>query len=144
MIYGRTRQEVADKLNGILTLKKQGQPLGPDRLTVGVYLVQWLEESAMPKLKPSTYRSYEGLIRVHIVPGLGKHTLGKLGPQHIQAFLNEKSRAGLSPRSCQYLLAVLRAALNRAVKWQLVGRNVALLVARRECRGSRSCPFRQK
>lgn len=128
VIYGKTRQEVADKLTDLLVLKKQGQPIGPDRLTVGAYMLQWLEESARPKLKPSTYRSYEQLIRVHIVPALGKHTLGKLAPQHVQAFVNEKSRAGLSPRTCQYLLAVLRAALNRAVKWQLVGRNVALLV----------------
>jgi integrase len=97
-------------------------------LTVGAYLAQWLEESAKPKLKPSTYRSYEQLIRVHLVPALGKHKLRKLGPQHVQAFLNEKSQSGLSPRTRQYLLAVLRAALNRAVKWQLVAHNVALLV----------------
>ncbi len=67
VIYGKTRQEVADKLNDLLTMKKQGLPLGPDRLTVGAYLAQWLEESAKPKLKPSTYRSYEQLIRVHLV-----------------------------------------------------------------------------
>lgn len=87
VIYGTTRQAVADKLNELLIMKKQGLPLGPDRLTVGAYLVQWLEESAKPKLKPSTYRSYEQLIRVHLVPALGKHKLQKLGPQHVQAFL---------------------------------------------------------
>jgi hypothetical protein len=71
VIYGKTRQEVADKLNNLLVLKKQGQPIGPDQLTIGAYMVQWLEESAKPKLKPSTCRSYEQLVRVHIVPSLG-------------------------------------------------------------------------
>src|SRR5207244_799392 len=41
--------------------------------------------------------------------------------------LNERSSTGLSPRRVQYVHAVLRAALNRAMKWQLVHRNVAKL-----------------
>src|SRR2546430_732135 len=41
---------------------------------------------------------------------------------------NAKSQAGLSPRTVQYLRAILRAALNQALRWNLVGRNVAELV----------------
>ena len=35
-----TRKQVADKLNRLLTLKKDGYPIGPDRLTVGAYMAQ--------------------------------------------------------------------------------------------------------
>jgi integrase len=42
--------------------------------------------------------------------------------------LNDRLRIGLSPRRVQYIHAVLRRALNRAVKAGYVGRNVALLV----------------
>lgn len=80
VIYGGTRQEVADKLSDLLSMKKQGYPLGPDRLTVAVYMLQWLEESAKPKLKPSTYCSYGRLISGHIIPALGKHTQGQTRP----------------------------------------------------------------
>ena len=41
--------------------------------------------------------------------------------------LNQKRAAGLSPRRVQYLRAVLRCALNQALRWGLVSRNAAAL-----------------
>jgi integrase len=43
--------------------------------------------------------------------------------------INEKLAAGFSPRSVQYMHSVLSRALSRAVKWDLVPRNVCTLVA---------------
>jgi integrase len=51
-----------------------------------------------------------------------------LTPQHVQALVNEKARSGLSPRTVQYIRDVLRNALNKAMRWGLVIRNVAELV----------------
>jgi site-specific recombinase XerD len=127
-LYGKTREEVADKLVDALKARKDGLPLPGARLTVAKYLADWLEQSARPKLKPATYRSYEQLIRLYLTPALGKHALVKLGPQHIQKFQNDQLAAGHSPRRVHMMRDVLRAALNRAVKWQLVSRNVVLLV----------------
>ncbi len=76
----------------------------------------------------STYRSHKRLIRLHIVPELWKHVLGKLTAQHVRAFLNKKVASELSPRTVQCVHAVLRSAPNRAMKWQLVARNAATLV----------------
>jgi integrase len=42
--------------------------------------------------------------------------------------MSAKTAAGLSPRTVQYLRAVLRRALGQALKWGLVARNVATLV----------------
>src|SRR5205823_2269791 len=39
-----------------------------------------------------------------------------------------RAHSNLSPRSARYVLLVLRIALNRAVQWGLVARNVATLV----------------
>src|SRR5262249_8954793 len=78
--------------------------------------------------RPNTYRSYERLVRGHIAPALGKHSLERLSPKHVQTFLNQKAAAGLSPRTVHHLHAVTRNALGRAHKWQLVPRNVAELV----------------
>jgi integrase len=61
------------------------------------------------------------------VPGLGHLRLARLHPEHVEQFLAAKQQEGLSPRSCQYLRAILRIALNRAVKHGLVFRNVAAL-----------------
>lgn len=77
--------------------------------------------------RPSTYRSYEGVVRVHLAPGLGHHVLSRLTPQQVQAFFNAKSSSGLAPRTVAYLRAVLRQALTQAERWGLVTRNVAKL-----------------
>ena len=125
VVYGKTRQEVAKKLTTALKTKEQGLPFTPDRFTVAKYLDKWLEQSAKPKLRLSTYVTYQHYVRAHIVPALGKHPLGKLAPHHVQKFLNERLASGLEPRTVQQIHAILRSALNRAVKWQLVSRNVA-------------------
>jgi integrase len=53
----------------------------------------------------------------------------QLNPQQVQAILNRHLAGGhLARRSVAYIRIVLRAALNRARKWNLVVRNAAELV----------------
>lgn len=66
-------------------------------------------------------------MRLHLTPALGHLRLSRLEPGHVETFLEEKRKAGLSPRTCQYLRAVLRRALSRALKHGLVARNAAAL-----------------
>ncbi len=127
--YGETRREVQEQLTAALRALQQGIPILSGRQHLGDYLAQWLEDSVRPYRRPKTYRSYEQLIRLHLTPDLGHIELAKLAPQDVQAFLNKKLEAGLSARTVQYLHAVLRAALNQALKWGLVARNVATLVS---------------
>ncbi|CCF82365.1 phage integrase N-terminal domain-containing protein [Nitrolancea hollandica] len=96
--------------------------------TVAQFLTRWLEDSAKPAIRPSTYRSYEQMVRIHLIPGLGRHLLVKLTPQHVQAYLNTKLHAGLATRTVQYQHAILRRALGQAERWKLVPHNVAKLV----------------
>jgi len=93
-----------------------------------MYLSQWLEDVVRRQGRPTTYRSYEQLIRIHISPHLGDVPLSKLTTQHIRGLLNQKQDSGLSSRTVQYIHAVLRSALNVALKDQSVVRNVAALV----------------
>jgi integrase len=127
-IYGKTREEVAKKLTRALADHQRGLPLPDERLTVEQFLHRWLEEVACPSVRPRTYASYAQLVRLHLVPGLGRTRLARLRPEDVQAFLNRKLQEGLSPRTVQYLHAVLRRALGQAEKWGLVARNVARLV----------------
>ena len=105
-----------------------GLPIDVPRQTVAQYMDRWLADVAKPTVRASTYKSYESYVRLHIKPALGHHSLAKLAPQHVQAFLNSKSAAGLSPRTVQYIRAILRRAIGQAMKWGLVARNVAALV----------------
>ena len=126
--YGKTRREAQDKLRTALKGLDDGLDLSAGRQTVGQYMTRWLADVAKPKVRASTFKSYESYVRLHIVPDLGHHHLANLTPQHVQAFLNTKSATGLSPRTVQYIRAILRLALGQAMKWSLIGRNVAALV----------------
>ena len=128
VIYGDTRKEVAEKLKIVLRDQQQGLPIATERQTVGQFLGRWLQDSAKPTVRASTYTSYEVFVRLHIVPTLGRVPLQQLTPQQIQTLLNQKHDSGLSNRSVQYIHAVLRRALGQAYKWGLVPRNVATLV----------------
>jgi integrase len=125
--YAKTQQDALAQLSRARHLVQQGLPITDERQTVGQFLTRWLEDYAQATVRPRTYASYAQLIRLHLLPELGRVPIGKLSPQHVQALLNRKHASGLSPRTVQYLHALLRTALNRAVKWGLVARNVALL-----------------
>ncbi len=83
-----------------------------DRLTVAEYLNRWLYEVAKQRTRPMTWRGYEHLVRLHILPTLGRVRLAKLTPQHVHSLVTQKVREGrLSPRTIQYMHSVLRASL---------------------------------
>jgi integrase len=61
------------------------------------------------------------------VPTLGRAELVELSPQQVQEMLNQKFHDGLSAKTVQSIRGVLRTALNEAMRWDLLGRNVAAL-----------------
>jgi integrase len=126
--YGKTRREVAEMLKVALREQQQGLPVAIERQTVAQFLTKWLEDAAKPTVRPSTYTGYEVLVRVHIIPALGRIQLQQLNPPHVQAFLKQQRESGFSNRTVQYIHAVLRRALSQAVKWGAVSRNVTTLV----------------
>jgi hypothetical protein len=94
-------KEAQDKLRAALRDLDAGLDLSAGRQSVAQYMTRWLADSAKPKLRPSTHKSYESYVRLNIIPELGRYQLTQLSPQHVQAFLNGRTAAGLSPRSVQ-------------------------------------------
>jgi integrase len=126
-VYGATAGEVQDALLKARTDRAAGLPVKVERQSVAEYLQRWLTECAKPSTRPRTSDRYEQLIRLHIAPEIGKIRLEKLAPSDVQRLLNRKLAGGLSPKSVRHLRAVLTVALNRALRWGLVGRNAAAL-----------------
>ncbi len=130
--YGRTRREVAEKLAKVQRELTTGLYIEPSEISLGTWLDKWLTEYKKPQLKQSTFEDYEMLIRVHIRPALGNIPLAKLQPHMLQAFYNDKlesgrhdGKGGLSTRTVRYFHAVIRQALEQAVKEGILPRNVA-------------------
>lgn len=127
-VYGDTRAEVQVKLRKAIADNENGIEVAPARQTVGAFLQRWLDEIAAPRLRPRTLEGYRHHVQRHLVPHLGHLRLQQLGPSHVQALINQLVKDGLSPRTIRYVRSVLRAALNQALKWNLVSRNAASLV----------------
>jgi len=126
--YGKTAAEVQDQLLTARSDHSRGLPIAIDKENVGQFLDRWLEDSVKPSVRPLTYQQYHQHVRLYIGPALGRLKLSKLTPREVQTFLNGQTKKGLSPRTAQLSLVILRRALQQAVKWSLVGRNVAKLV----------------
>ena len=139
--HARSYQEASDKLLAARRLVVDGIPIPDQTQTVGEFLTSWLEDTARPSVRPGTFQSYSTVVRVHLLPSLGRVRLAELTPQHVQRLLNEKSAIGLSPRRVNYIRAILRRALNQALRWGMVGRNVATLVEPPKAQISKVHPF---
>lgn len=126
-VYGKTRKEVAARLLELQSAQAEGLAPTRDDVTVKKLIEAWMQEIVVPSVRPTTRRSYEQLTRLHILPQLGKEKLSRLDARMVQAWLRGRSEAGLSPRTVAYLRATLRRALNQAVKWGWLSRNVVTL-----------------
>lgn len=126
-VYGRTRRDVADKLTTVLRSVQQGAALPDERVTVAQFLDRWLAHK-QTTLRPRAWSTYEQAVRLYLVPSLGKLTLAKVRPTHLQAWIRALQAKGTSARTIRYARVVFRAALNQARKWEMVSQNVAALV----------------
>jgi integrase len=126
-LYGKTRAEVQRKLSAAHRTQDDGLPFSPERHTVGDFLTEWLE-GQRPRLRPNTWKRYEEYVRIHAMPTLGRVKLAALSPQHLDRLYAQRVAAGLSPTTVHHIHAVLHKALEQAVRWNLVPRNVAGLV----------------
>src|SRR5580700_3250056 len=100
----------------------------PSRMSLDGYLDKWLETAAKPKLRAKTHRDYEALLRRYVRPALGSRPASKIEPLEIQGLYADMQERGLSARTVRFTHAVLRSALQQAVKWKLIPQNPALSV----------------
>lgn len=127
-LYGKTWDEVHNKLTEAKDKSRRGIPVTDRPWKVGEYLTYWLEEVVRPSRRRTTYALYEYMVRTSLIPGLGKHRLDRLSVATVQAFLNGQLRAGKSVRAVQIMRTVLSSALTRATREEIITRNVARLV----------------
>jgi len=120
-----TRKDAEKRLSELIHRLDTGNFITTSKTTVADYLRRWLQEYVRPNLSPRGFERYESIVRVHLIPNLGAIALTQLRPEHLQRQYASKLSSGLSPRSVRYQHVVLHKALQTAMKWGLVARNVA-------------------
>ena len=128
-IYAKTYKEAQEKLRKALYEQQQGILLTTPQQTVAQFLTDWLENTQKQSVRPRTYERYEEIVRLHIIPVLGHHKLQHLSAQHVQAFYTKKSQEGLAALTVRSFHTLLHKALETAMKWNLVPRNVCQAVS---------------
>ena len=96
---------------------------------LGDFLDRYLEEVANHTLRPATYLNYKHHLKNLVKPRIGDIKITSLRPDHLQKMYSDLLTTGLSKSSVRKTHAVLRKALSIALKWGLVGRNVAEAVS---------------
>jgi integrase len=95
--------------------------------TVEKWLLHWLENIATPFVKENTARGYRVAVTVHLIPGVGKHRLDKLEPEHLERLYVRMMRNGSSAGTAHQAHRTIRTALNEALRRRHITSNPASL-----------------
>lgn len=126
----RTKKD-AEAFEAQLKLNKY-QGLLPSRegtkVTFGDYAMRWreLKETAANGQKvsrPRTSKRRDEILRLHLIPEFGDHTLASITTGRINDLVNMWQKIGLKPRTIRNHIYVLRPILELAVNEQLITRN---------------------
>ena len=131
----RTKRDAEHRLGDLLKESQSGTYVKPTKQTTGEYLRQWLRDWAGAHTRARTAEGYAHKLERHVIPAIGAVELSALQPFHLQALYHEleesgrlDGKGGLSRRSVLHIHRILSGALQRAVKWGLLLRNVAQAV----------------
>ena len=124
VFYGKKQSEVIAKLDEAANDLRRGMLAVGSNTTLQEYLENWLENVHKPTIRLSTYLNYRKLLKNYLVPGIGKVKIHRLTPQQVQGFYSQKMSEGLAPKTVNNIHGVLHKALDNAVKWNILPRNV--------------------
>ena len=129
------RRDAQRRARQLQTQVEAGGFVEPSRMTLGQYLQHWLENAAGINVRPRTFKWYQEIVNLHIIPNMGNIQLKQLQPSHVERFYAKELKdgrvdgnGGSSAQSVQHYGRVLSQALSHAVRMEVIGRNVALNV----------------
>ena len=125
-VLGKTQAEVKQKLSTAMEACKAVDVVRSDDYTVAEWLRTWFALYAKPNIRPTTARSYQGSMELHIIPRIGCIKLNKLTGRDIQKLYKDlmengrlrkaqnSKQPGLSNSTVRGIHMMLHNALDRA------------------------------
>jgi integrase len=83
----------------------------------------WRPYLERKQVKPSTKRSYDCELKVHILPALGAMRIADVAPLHIEKLLQSRLEGGSSPKTVRNLVGLLQSIFSLAVDNDLISRS---------------------
>jgi len=131
---GATLDEAKDNLREKVERHLRG---GPARIsgsvTVAAFLAWWVDEELAQRVADginteTTRKQYADRVRFQIAPLIGAVRLRDLSAMHLRQWQAVLAKQGASPSLRRRSLAILKTALERAVRYELIATNPAKLV----------------
>ncbi|MDL2327869.1 site-specific integrase [Ruminococcaceae bacterium OttesenSCG-928-A11] len=128
-LFGRTREDVAEKMRSEMTSADKGMPLYQNKnRTVEDMTIYFLEDIAPQRVRPTTLHSYKTSIKKHIIPAIGTIPLISLRAEHIKRMMKDMECRGVGFRAIRAVRCTISVVLKEAMKLEYIYRNVAELV----------------
>ena len=112
------------RLRELLSAAEMGLPVDAGKETLSVFMERWLTVHVAHTTRPRTLHFYRQVSRLYITPVIGHVPIQRLTPASVQAVVAGVLDKGLSPTTARRAYATLHRALECAMKWGLVLRNV--------------------
>ena len=120
----KAAREAASKIQARLTLGKGAfhEKAKLPAPTLGHYFKRF-EKNYRGTLKPSSWLSYEGSLRIHILPELGKYRLDEITKPMMKQLVVKMVEEGLAKDSIRLYLTSLGVLYNQAIDDKVVSEN---------------------
>jgi len=121
----RRRIDAERFLVSVESAKLKGEWIDPaaGKVSLRDFAEEWM--STVAHLRPSTRNRYGSLLRVHIVPALGKLPLAGIRPLDVQAFVSGVLDSGVSATTAHHAYRLLSEILRAAQLDGRIGRSPA-------------------
>jgi integrase len=86
--------------------------------TLAAFAVEYM--NATTNNKPSTIDSKRSILEHHLLPALGVRRIDAIGPREIEALKASELASGLSKKTVNNILTVLRNILDVAAEWRVI------------------------
>lgn len=98
--------------------------------TFAEFAERWLRDYVRPNVRARTAHDYEVILRNHLLPAFGDRLLRDITTAAVQEYVGEKAAAGLSPKTVNKQLVLLKGMLTRAIEWGYIKESPARFVRR--------------
>ena len=133
-VTAKTQKALMARLNELKFRYAGANLVEKCQMTVGEWLIDWLDNYKKHMIRPTTYRVYKNYIETHMIPYIGKKPITNLRTSDIQKMYNKLKESGrttehpedgfaLSNSMVRSVHMLLHEALDGAVKERIIPSN---------------------
>ncbi len=123
---GRNKKVAERRLADVMAQLHSGTFRSVQQITFGDFAQKWLKDYPPSSVKPTTCRSYRGMVRCHLAPVFGSQRLTDITPDQVQGYMARSLREKPnSPSTINKTLVLLKQILKHARQWGYLRANPA-------------------